>query len=346
MNKHTPERRPKQLSRFGQIALATALIAVLGVGAFLTLGKEEVKSPKKTALSAQPATKTAPEAESTAVAETVDSTRAVTDEPSIDAYRGLGTWVDIWDEGVFDNPEAAVEAMKGRGVSTIYVETSNSKQKYPIKRPDRMKRLISAAHERDMLVVAWYLPDFQDAVKDYARSKAAIAFETDDGQKFDSFALDIESGDVKSVTRRNERLLRISGALREFAGPTYPLGAIIPSPWGMERNGYWDPFPYEDLARIYDVTLPMSYASYHGEGADLAYKDTLNNMRVLRKQKGMAEEPVHLIGGDADKSSGPETRAFVRGATESDGVIGASFYDYTTMSSHNWSAMGPVKEMR
>ena len=62
---------------------------------------------------------------------------------------------------------------------------------------------------------------------------------------------------------RSVRLLGLSSALRKAVGPDYPLGAIIPSPRGMQlRPDYWPRFPYEGLARTYDVFMPMGYFTY------------------------------------------------------------------------------------
>ncbi len=93
------------------------------------------------------------------------------------------------------------------------------------------------------------------------------------------------------------------------SGASYPLGAIIPSPVGLSRKGsYWSKFPYADLAGIYDVFLPMGYYTYHGNGAKLAYSDTVGNVRILRSKKGCSTIPIHLIGGEAEKSSAAEVR--------------------------------------
>lgn len=335
MGKHTAERNPlarARVSRFGRASLAAALSIGLALGILNGVGSAMVRTRS---------------ANADGIAAAVDTTgtpsasETVVSSGSVEAYRGLGTWVDIYDDSVFDHPEAAVKSMRARGVKTLYVETGNSSRTYVIKRPAMMRRLIRAAHGRGMKVVAWYLPSMRDVYKDYYRIKSAIRFRTYDGQRFDSFALDIESSVVKPVSERNKRLMRISNGIRRYAGPDYPLGAIIPSPWGMQRNSYWKPFPYQSLAQVYDVILPMSYYTYHGDGAALAYQDTLNNMSVLRSQPGCLEEPVHLIGGEAQNSSAAELRAFVRASNETT-AIGASFYGYPETHSWHWSALASV----
>jgi hypothetical protein len=193
-----------------------------------------------------------------------------------------------------------------------------------------------------MKVVAWYLPDLVDMPKDYTRVDAAIRFRTSDGQKFDSFALDIESGAIKSQKPRNRALLKLSRQIRASVGPTYPLGAIIPSPVGLSKKGsYWGTFPYTDLAPIYDVFVPMGYYTYHGDGAKLALSDTLDNARILRSKPGCSEVPIHMIGGVAEKSSTAEVEAFVRGSRDA-GCIGASLYSWPGTKAGAWQALKGV----
>ena len=41
------------------------------------------------------------------------------------SYRGLGTWVDLYDAKAWDHPASAVSDMRAHGVRTLYLETSN-----------------------------------------------------------------------------------------------------------------------------------------------------------------------------------------------------------------------------
>ena len=45
--------------------------------------------------------------------------------PSVLAYRGLGTWVDIYDAALWNDPPAAVQTMQADGIRTIYLQSSN-----------------------------------------------------------------------------------------------------------------------------------------------------------------------------------------------------------------------------
>ena len=260
-----------------------------------------------------------------------------------DPYRGLGTWVDIYDGGLYRNPPAAVRGMKRRGVRTLYIETANFSQSVDIVKPKSLGRFIESAHAAGIQVVAWYLPGFASYSRDLRRSLAAVRFRTPRGQRFDSFGLDIESSDVRNVKLRNSRLLRLSNAIRRAAGAGYPLGAIIPSPRGMQLlPKYWPGFPYAALAEIYDAFLPMGYYSYRTRTLRGAYDYTVRNVAIIRRRTGDPEVPIHLIGGVADSSTTAQARGFVRAAREC-GVIGASLYDFGTTTAAHWSSLNAVK---
>ncbi len=263
--------------------------------------------------------------------------------PSIAAYRGLGTWVDIYDPTAWKNPEALVRSMKARGVRTLFLETGNYRQTVDIVRPGLAGRFIDAAHAQGIKVVAWYLPSFAAPKKDLRRSLAPVNFETANGGQFDSFALDIEASIVKSVALRNKRLLSLSAQIRAAVGPSYPLGAIIPSPRGMQLvTGYWQVFPYAELAATYDVFLPMGYFSYRPTDLGGAYGYTVRNVSIIRRATGDPNVAVHTIGGVADDSSVAQVGAFVR-ATRDCGVIGASMYDFTTTGPGGWKRLRAVR---
>lgn len=264
---------------------------------------------------------------------------------SITAYRGLGTWVDMYDSRAWDDPAAAVKDMASHGVRTLYIETANyhNPQAASIFKPAAMSAFIQQCHALKIKIVAWYLPGFKDLDKDYKRSMAAIEYRTPDGQKFDSFALDIEDSHVKPASTRSARLKTLSAKIRKAVGKAYPLGGIIPSPAGMKINSsYWPDFPYKDVAAVYDVIVAMGYYTYHGDGYAHAYNETRENVRIVREQTGRPTIPIHVIAGVGDKSSGSETRAYVRALRET-GCLGGSMYDWSTTSAADWRPLASVR---
>jgi hypothetical protein len=260
---------------------------------------------------------------------------------TLDPYKGLGTWVDIYDAHVWADPEGTVEAIAARGVRTVYLETSNYRQRVAIRRPALVARFLEEAHARGLLVVAWYLPGFLDPARDIRRSLAAIDFRTPSGQAFDGFALDIEAPAVRSPALRTRRLLRVADGLRAAAGPDYRLGAIIPSPRGLELSPTaWPGFPYEELAARFDVFLPMIYFTYRTRTAAAARTYVARSIAVLRRETS-PDVPVHVIGGVADRARAGQTRAFVD-ATCAAGVLGGSLYDFATTGPTQWSRLSPL----
>lgn len=262
------------------------------------------------------------------------------------AYRGLATWVDLYDPRSWAQPETTVDAMAQRGVRTLFLETGNYSHAARVHEPALTARFIEEAHADGMRIVAWYLPDLAHPRHDFRRSLGAIRFHTPDGERFDSFALDIESSVVRDVQLRNTRLLSLARRLRAAAGRSYALGAIIPSPRGMQLlPRYWPGFPYRRLARVFDVFLPMGYFTYRPHDLGGAFGYTTRNVALIREKTGRPRVPVHPIGGLADKSSRRQTRDFVR-ATRACGALGASLYDFSTTRSGQWTSLAGVPQRR
>lgn len=264
-----------------------------------------------------------------------------------DSYSGLGTWIDIFDDSAWADPEAAVRLADRNDVTILFLQSASSRPGPPVFRPRRTARFLRAAHARDMRVIAWYLAPYADRAYETRRALGAINFEARNDQRFDGFALDIEtgSGSPASAATRNRRLLKMSKRLRAEVGPLYPLGAITPSPVGLDMphgRRWWPDFPWRALYRIYDAFLPMGYYTYHSTTASGAYWETRRNIQLIREETGDAAVPIHLIGGSALDSTAAEGRAFARGANRK-GVIGASMYDQLTMGAEDWSAVRAIR---
>lgn len=247
----------------------------------------------------------------------------------------------MYNPEVWDNPEAAVAGMAERGVSTLYLETSNWKKQNAIYRPTSMKRFIVAAHGAGIEVVAWYVPSFANLKKDFNRSMKAIHFTTDDGQRFDSFALDIEATNVDDISRRNRRMETLSRMIRDEVGPNYVMGGITPDVQSL----YWPAFPYATVAEYFDVLMPMGYFTYRVSGMRAAERYTKANVKQIRERVGDPSLPVHPIGGIAGDASAREVRGYVNGAQETR-AIGGSFYDFPITDTRTWDELQPLADSR
>jgi hypothetical protein len=265
-------------------------------------------------------------------------------DPTILPFQGMGVWVDLYDDAVWNHPAAAVADMAAHDVRTVFVETSNFKRPFPFVDKPAQAELIDAAHAEGIRIVAWYLPGFVDPAFDLKRSKAAIRFETPSGNGYDGFGLDIEAPDVRNVDRRTARLLSVSRRLRAWAGDEYPLGAITPSPRGMIKHpDYWPDFPYRELSAIYDAFLPMSYFTWHHPDSAGTHWYITQNIEIIRREVGSDHVPIHVIGGVAqDGATLDQARAFVHALRER-GVIGGSYYTYTGVGPGDWPILQEIE---
>jgi hypothetical protein len=256
------------------------------------------------------------------------------------AYAGLGTWLDIYATPFWAHPQQEVAAMARDGALTLYLQTGNYEQHADLVRPHALGRFVDAAHAAGLRVVAWYLPSFAHPAQDARRALAAIRFRSARGERFDSFALDIEASLVHPAALRNERLLQLSARLRAAVGRRYALGAIIPSPVGIRRHPkYWPRFPYRALARFYDVFLPMAYATNAGVlGIKATRAYNAADVAIIRARTGRPRVPIHLIGGLANAMGSREIAGFMQAVADCS-TLGYSLYAFSVTRQATWRAL-------
>jgi hypothetical protein len=266
-------------------------------------------------------------------------------------FRGLGTWVDVYDYGprfqsggaVPAVTPASVDDMARLGVRTVYLQAAQDDDRSQGTLVDRalVAQFLRRAHARDVRVVAWYLPHFADVERDLRYVKALAAFRSG-GQRFDGIALDIEwTSDVKDVAARNAALLRLSKAARAAVG-SLPLGAVVLEPVLLEEVNaqYWPDFPWRRARPFYDAWLPMSYWTNRSSSSEWkdAERYTAENVRRVRKNLGDPDAAVHVIGGIGDSAGAGDYLGFVR-AARARSAIGWSVYDYVTTSTSAWPTL-------
>jgi len=256
-------------------------------------------------------------------------------------YHGLAAWIDIFDHEPWARPAATVRQLAGRGVGTVFLQTSNYRRPHAVHRPSRIARVLATARRHGVRVIAWYLPGFADVRRDWLRVKAAVTYASPAGDRFDGFALDIEATAVADVATRNRRMLRLSDRLRRLTGAGYGLGAIIPDPVGQR---YWPRFPYRSVRARYDAILPMSYWTFTHRGAAAVYRHARRAVRLIRARTADPAVPVHLIGGIASQASASEVAAFTRAAIDA-GAAGASLYDAPITSERQWARLDALRSL-
>jgi hypothetical protein len=261
--------------------------------------------------------------------------RGVTPDES--PYAGLGTWVSIYDTAAWRDPETTIDAIAARGVTTLFLETSNFRQKSDVVRRPIVGRFIEAAHAYGLAVVGWYLPSLAQPARDRRRALAGLQFVTSDGDGFDSFALDLESTAVRSIPLRNARAAALAAQLRASAPPDYPLGAITIAPVGASPT-YWPTYPFAALAPSVDVFLPMAYFTARVRGAAAVRAYTVANIRLIRTQTGDPSVAVHPIAGTAPRATRAETAAFVAAAVAC-GSLGSSLWEFAATTPGEWAEL-------
>ncbi|HUS61926.1 MAG TPA: hypothetical protein VMY34_06990 [Acidimicrobiales bacterium] len=260
---------------------------------------------------------------------------------TIDAYKGLGTWLDVYDWSATytkGNPPAGVadiDRMADLGVQTLYLQASKHDSPSDVLEPDLLDSLIQRAHARGIKVVAWYLPTLVDTGADLRRLLAIAAL------PIEGIAVDIEARNVSDVNERNRRLVELSQALRQ-ALPGRAIGGIVLPPVVLEvvNPAYWPGFPYQQIASSYDVWMTMGY--WTNRKAESGYRDayryTVENVQRLRTNLNNAQALVHPIGGIGDKTSPADVEGFRRAAGET-ASMGGSLYDWRTTRHDSWPGL-------
>jgi hypothetical protein len=269
----------------------------------------------------------------------------------VGAYRGLGTWVDVYEyvpalQKARRKPAvtpSAVDNMKSRGVKTLYLQAAQDDARTPgaTVSPKLLGPFLERAHEAGLRVVAWYLPHFDDIDADLRHIRGLLDFRSG-GERFDGLALDIEfRGDVPDANARSAALVDLSERVRQLA-PNSPIGAIVLEPVLLEviNANFWPDFPWRRIADLYDVWLPMAY--WTNRNTDSGYRDSFRytdeNVRRLRANLGKPDAPVHVIGGIGDAAIAQDYEGFVR-AARGQGVIGRSIYNYSVTPRRAWPVL-------
>jgi len=275
---------------------------------------------------------------------TVD--RFVVRLPDITIFRGLGTWVDLFDYGTSSglDPSTDIPAMKAKGVRTIYIETARYNSSSAFDFPTDIGSWIETAHANGMKIVGWYLPIYGTSFNaDVSRTVAIATFRSPHGQGFDGLGIDIES--KQSSQPRDDWFADIARHLakvRTGVTAAFPIGAITYPPLVMDLNpSAWDAFPWSAVGAQANVELPMGYWSYRTDCSTnpqhCPYQYTLGNINEARtRTSGL---PIHIIGGVADSVTVQGVTDFMKASHDAK-AYGASLYDYrTTTNAQYWTIM-------
>ena len=265
--------------------------------------------------------------------------------PDLTIFKGLGTWVDLYDYGTGSglDPSTAVPAMHAHGVRTIYIETARYNSSSAFDFPTAIGAWVEAAHANGMKIVGWYLPAYSTYLNnDVSRTVAIATYRSPAGQGFDGLGIDIEyktSGQARSAWFNDiaTHLARV----RTGVTAAFPVGGIIVPPLAMDiYPSSWSGFPWAALGANANIVIPMGYWSYRTDcstdPSHCPYQYSLGNINEARTRSGGL--PVHLIGGIADSVTSQGVTDFIK-ATHDARAYGASLYDYRTTPSGFWSIL-------
>ena len=324
-------RRP---NRVGGLLLGVALFVVLVLVLVVVVQAEPVGEPR---------------GELPAARSSTDPSGASTVQEPVHAaspYAGVGTWLSRYrftrEFGGVAPPvtPAAVEVMAEAGVRTLYLQPAADDPRYPgLLSSDLLGEFLVRAHARDMQVVAWYLPHFDDVAGDLRRLQEIAAFRPD-GQAFDAIAVDIEFTDAIELAPRNAALIDLSQRLRA-ALPDVELGAIVLPPVVTDvlNTAYWPEFPWRELRDLYDVWLPMAYWSNRSEeGFTDPHWYVSENISRVRRHLDDPSAVVSVIGGYDFHETAEDYAAMARAAIEQQ-AIGVSVWDWPTTPPSAWPAL-------
>jgi hypothetical protein len=256
---------------------------------------------------------------------------------SLTPFRGTGTWVSIYDTAALRHPEAVVRRLRAHGIHTLFLETSNDRQRSGVAHPVATGRFLRAAHRAGIEVVGWYLPSFVSPRADVRRALEGARFRSPEGDRFDAFALDIESTKVRSLALRSARAVAVARAVRAALPPELALGAITIDPVGAR---YWGGYPFRRLAGSIDVFLPMEYFTARTRGARRVAAYTRADISLVRRLAGDSGFPVHPIGGEARHASLAELRAFLNASRNE---LGVSLWEYGETSPRQLATLAAAR---
>jgi hypothetical protein len=273
---------------------------------------------------------------------------ASAEEPSLDVFRQVGAWVDVFDyaprlQNAGAEPRITPESladMSALGVKTLYLQVANPDDAPANQLTDRvqLRALLEAAHEHDVAVVPWFLPRAVVPADDIATMKQIVKLRAG-GERFDGIGLDLESSEVADITVRNQRTVAFAKQVRKLVGDSVPVAAIVYPAVQLEvlNTTLWPSFPYQAVNKSVDLWMPMSYYTYRSSESGLRspYRYTVDSVDRLRERVGDPDVPVHIIGGLAEESTPDDYLDMVRAADATD-ALAWSVYDYVTTGSWAW----------
>jgi hypothetical protein len=135
-------------------------------------------------------------------------------------------------------------------------------------------------------------------------------------------------------------MFRLTKWIKKVAGPM-SRAAIVPDPIG---SLYWPNFLYSEVARRYDVMMPMGYFTYRTTGWKGVKNHVGSGIAELRARIG-TKVPLHYIGGLSYDATVSEIKSYARVAMNRR-LFGGSIYDFHDTDRRMWSTLERLSKLR
>ena len=244
-----------------------------------------------------------------------------------DPFSGLATWVDIYDEPVYANPEGTAARIAARGVRTVFAETANYKAPADVVGAPALgslRRRAARARHRGRRVVPARVRQARPRPAAYPRD----AHLPHAGRRLVRRRRARRRGDGREARgrphapARQPRRARLHDRGGRHAGRGDHAAAADarapPDRLAGASRGRRSP-------SLVDAFVPMAYTGSAFRGYEATYGYVARSLASLRAaiDAAGAETPIHAAGGVADRMTADELTGFVDAAIDA-GVAPAS----------------------
>lgn len=279
-----------------------------------------------------------------------DQVRLKAPDPATRTVHGAPIWSPVAGKGMWftnylahhSDVDALMRAAKLAGVTHLYAEVAITQ--YGFYGRDSLDRLLPAAHQQGISVVAWVYPTLSNISADIRMTQQVLQYAGPHGERPDGYATDIEEVDDGASVYAYGQMVRA------LAGPDALLVAAVFHPFAQAY------YPYAAIAASWNVLAPMDYwhsqrdHAYSPQAVRTFVANSLTTIRASMSALGASHAiPIEELGQSYDMYSpdgvdlgngptGAEVTADLRAARDY-GCIGASFFEWQTASQEEWAAL-------
>ena len=261
----------------------------------------------------------------------------VNGQPIWRAIAGKGMWFTNYLPHHSD-VDQMMRAAKLAGITHVYVEVAITP--YGFYARDTLNRLIPAAHNQGIAVIAWVYPYLRDVSLDVRLTKLVADYTTPTGERADGVAADIEEVIDRASVYSYGQLTRA------LLGDDTLMVAAVFHPRAEPD------YPYDAIAASWNVLAPMDY--WHSRASKLYGRADVTrfvavSIITIRAAMGMNQLPIEELGqtynmftddftGGATAPGWDEMIADMDAAKDY-GCIGVSYFEWQTATQEQWQAI-------